>query len=67
MKNFTTKNFEVRPVVSTRVKWEVQRLVDGNSKFFQYLTDALMYAEGVTKLDDLSPTARQYWNMVAMA
>jgi hypothetical protein len=67
MKNFTTKNFDLRPVVSTRAKWEVQRLVDGNSTFFQHLTDALMYVEGVTKLDDISSEARQYWNMVAMS
>jgi hypothetical protein len=65
MNAFTTKNFEVRPVVSTRAKWEVQRLVDGNSIFFQHLTDALMYVEGVTKLDNLSREARQYWGMVA--
>jgi hypothetical protein len=65
MKNFTTKNFNVRPVVSTRAKWEVQRLVDGSSRFFKYLTDALMYAEGVTKLDNLSREARQFWGEVA--
>jgi hypothetical protein len=65
MKNFTTKHFEVRPVVSTPAKWEVQRLVDGSSIFFQYLTDALMYVEGVTKLDNLSREARQFWGEVA--
>jgi hypothetical protein len=65
MKNFTTKNFNVRPVVSTRAKWEVQRLVDGSSRFFKHLTDALMYAEGVTKLDNLSREARQFWGEVA--
>ena len=67
MTNFTMKNFEVRPVVSTRAKWEVQRLVDGNSIFFQHLTDALMYVEGVTRLDNLSREARQFWNVAAMA
>jgi len=36
-------------------------------KFFAHLTDALMYAEGVNELDELSPAARQYWNQVAMA
>jgi len=30
------------------------------------LTDALMYAEGVHRLDDLSSEARQYWNLVAI-
>ena len=73
MKNFTTKNFEVRPVMGNTpvgyglAKWEAQRLVDGSSRFFQYLTDALMYAEGVTRLDNLSREARQYWNLVAMS
>jgi hypothetical protein len=43
----------------------VQRLVDGTSLFFQYLTDALMYVEGVTKLDNLSREARQFWGEVA--
>ena len=65
MKNFTTKNFNVRPVVSTRAKWEAQLLVDGSSRFFLYLTDAPMYAEGVTKLDNLSREARQFWGEVA--
>jgi hypothetical protein len=43
----------------------VQRLVDGSSIFFQYLTDALMYVESVTRLDNLSREARQYWGTVA--
>lgn len=72
MKAYTTKNFEVRPLGDVPVgyglrKWEVQRLVDGSSIFFQYLTDALMYVEGVTRLDSLSREARQYWNQVAMS
>lgn len=45
--------------------WEAQRLVDGSSIFFQYLTDALLYAEGVTAIDELSPEARVFWNTVA--
>jgi translation elongation factor EF-1beta len=70
MKAFTTKNFEVRPLSNVPVgyglrKWEVQRLVDGSSIFFQYLTDALMYVEGVTRLDNLSREARQFWNVAA--
>ena len=65
MTNFTTKNFEIRPMVSTRAKWEVQRLVDGSSIFFQYLTDALMYVEGVTYWDALSDSAREFWDMAA--
>lgn len=71
MKNFTTKNFEVRPVMgNTPVgyglsKWEVQRLVDGSSIFFQRLTDALMYVEGVTYWDALSDSAREFWDMAA--
>jgi hypothetical protein len=67
MKAFTTKNFEVRPLgnlVGLR-QWEVQRLVDGSSIFFKYLTDALMYVEGVTKLDNLSSEARQFWGVAA--
>ena len=72
MNAFTTKNFEVRPLGDVPVgyglrKWEVQRLVDGSSIFFQYLTDALMYVEGVTRLDNLSREARQFWNLVAMS
>jgi hypothetical protein len=31
------------------------------------LTDALMYVEGVTKIDNLSREARQFWNVAAMA
>ena len=75
MKTFTTKNFEVRLVhradpswaigQGTRAKWEVQRLVDGNSIFFQRLTDALMYVEGVTYWDALSDSAREFWDMAA--
>lgn len=72
MKTFTTKNFEVRPLGNVPAgyglrKWEVQRLVDGSSIFFQYLTDALMYVEGVTRLDNLSREARQFWNVAAMS
>jgi hypothetical protein len=72
MKNFTTKNFEVRPLGDVPAgyglrKWEAQRLVDGSSIFFQYLTDALMWVESVHRLDDLSSEARQYWNLVAMS
>ena len=47
-------------------KWEVRSLHPGKWKFFKHLTDALMYAEGVSNLDELSPAARQYWNQVAM-
>jgi hypothetical protein len=70
MKSYTTKNFEVRPLGDVPAgyglrKWEVQRLVDGSSIFFQYLTDALMYVEGVTKIDNLSREARQFWNVAA--
>jgi hypothetical protein len=72
MKNFTTRNFEVRPLIDVPVgyglrKWEVHSLVDGRSIFFQYLTDALIYAEHIPLLDNLSPEARQYWNLVAMS
>jgi hypothetical protein len=47
-------------------KWEV---LDANGKatWHVYLTDALMAAECVHRLDDLSSEARQYWNKVAMA
>ena len=65
MKAFTTKNFEVRPAYARVGRWEVIRLVDGNSIFFQHLPDALMYVEGVTKLDKLSREARQFWGVVA--
>ena len=71
MKNFTT--FESRTASTVRhlsasstdgVKWQVT-IRGGKFKFFPHLTDALMYAEGVTKLDNLSREARQYWNLVA--
>jgi len=70
MKTFTTKNFEVRPLGNVPVgyglaKWEAQRLVDGSSRFFRYLTDALMYVEGVTYWDALSDSAREFWDMAA--
>jgi hypothetical protein len=70
MQNFTTQNFEVRPLGDVPVgyglaNWEVQRLADGSSIFFQRLTDALMYVEGVTYWDALSDSAREFWNMVA--
>lgn len=70
MKAYTTKNFEVRPLGDVPAgyglrKWEAQRLVDGSSIFFQYLTDALMYVEGVTKIANLSREARQFWNVAA--
>ena len=48
-------------------KWEVRSVRAGKWKFFKHLTDALMFAENVTDLDDLSTEARQYWNMVAMS
>ena len=48
-------------------KWEVVNEVFGDLQFFVHLTDALMYAEGVDSLDDLSREARQYWNRVATA
>ena len=50
--------------------WDcVQRWENGCNylQFFVHLTDALMYAEGVDTLDDLSRESRQYWNMVAMS
>ena len=64
MTNFTTENFDVRPVVANRCSWEAQRLADGSSRFFQTLTDALMYAESVTYWDALSDDAREFWDMV---
>jgi len=72
MKNFTT--FQSRTASTVRhlsafspdgVKWQVTNRV-GKFKFFPHLTDALMYAEGVHRLDDLSSEARQYWNLVAI-
>ena len=48
-------------------KWEVINTVWHGQRFFEHLTDALMYAEGVDTLDELSREARQYWNMVAMS
>ena len=48
-------------------KWEVRSLRAGKWKFFKHLTDALMFAENVTDLDDLSPAARKFWNQVAMS
>ena len=70
MNAFTTQHFEVRPLGNVPIgyglaKWEAQRLVDGSSRFFQYLTDALMYVEGVTYWDALSDSAREFWDMAA--
>lgn len=73
MKNFTT--FESRTGNNLRPmpfhtfygqKWEVLD-ADGKATWHVYLTDALMAAERVHRLDDLSSEARQYWNLVAMS
>ena len=48
-------------------KWEVSDDNGQDLQFFVHLTDALMYAENVDSIDDLSADARQYWNMVAMS
>lgn len=74
MKNFTM--FESRSGSNLRPmpfhtfygeKWEVISKDGQDMQFFVHLTDALMYAENVDNLDNLSSAARQYWNMVAMS
>lgn len=71
MNTFRTQHFEVRPVMGNTpvgyglAKWETQRLDDGSSRFWQYLTDALMYVENVRVWDALSDDARNFWDMVA--
>ena len=70
MNKYTTNTAEVRPLPFHTwhgEKWEVLDTMWHGQKFFAHLTDALMYAEGVNQLDDLSSAARQYWNQVAMA
>jgi hypothetical protein len=73
MKNttkFETAAHEVRPLPFHTwhgEKWEVTNTVEHNLTFFVHLTDALMYAENVDSIDELSREARQYWNMVAMS
>ena len=73
MKNiqkFQTLSREVRPLPFHTwhgEKWEVADTLGDDLQFFVHLTDALMYAEGVDTLDDLSRESRQYWNMVAMS
>jgi hypothetical protein len=73
MKNiqkFQTISREVRPLPFHTwggEKWEVADTLGNDLQFFVHLTDALMYAEGVDTLDDLSRESRQYWNMVAMS
>ena len=78
MNKYTTNTAEVRPLPFHTwhgEKWEVRdtiwssrlRMPWHRQKFFAHLTDALMYAEGVNQLNDLSPAARQYWNRVSMA
>lgn len=74
MKNFTM--FESRTGRNLRPlpfhtfsgqKWEVLENDGQDMQFFVYLTDALMYAENVDSLDNLSSNARHYWNMVAIS
>jgi len=74
MKNFTM--FESRTGRNLRPlpfhtfsgqKWEVLENDGQDMQFFVHLTDALMYAENVDSLDNLSSNARHYWNMVAIS
>jgi hypothetical protein len=61
-------SYEVRPLpfhTWTGEKWEVISHEGQDLQFFVHLTDALMHAEGVDRLDDLSTEARQYWNQMA--
>lgn len=63
-------SYEVRPLpfhTWAGQKWEVASNDGQDLQFFVHLTDALMYAEGVDRLDDLSREARQFWHQVAMA
>ena len=67
---FETLAHEVRPMPFHTwhgEKWEVINTVWHGQEFFVHLTDALMYAENVDSIDELSTEARQYWNMVAMS
>jgi hypothetical protein len=54
----------LRPQFFTHLlpQWEVLHR-DGDVTWHAFLTDALIVAEGVTKLDDLSREARQFWRM----
>jgi hypothetical protein len=45
-------------------KWEVLHR-DGDVTWHDFLTDALIVAECVTKLDDLSSEARKFWGVAA--
>jgi hypothetical protein len=67
-------SFSVRPVYRKytdtdiiKEEWEVQRLADGSIMFFLYLTEALLYAENVTTINELSSEARMFWNTVALS
>jgi hypothetical protein len=69
-REYVTKDFSfsVRAIYyGKHTAWEAQRLSDGSSKFFPYLTDALLYADNVTTLNDLSSGARMFWNTVALS
>lgn len=74
MKNFTTfqsrTGYDLRPLPFHTwhgEKWEVISNDGQDMQFFVHLTDALMYAENVDSLDNLSSNARHYWNMVAIS
>ena len=73
MKNFTTfesrTGSNLRPLPFHTVYGEKWEVLDANGKatWHTNLTDALIVTEGVTKLDDISSEARQYWNLVAMS
>ena len=73
MKNFTTfesrSGNNLRPLPFHTVYGEQWEVLDANGKatWHTHLTDALMWVEGVHRLDDLSSEARQYWNLVAMS
>jgi len=69
MNKYITNTAEVRPLPFHTFYGEKWEVLDANGKatWHTHLTDALIYAEGVNELDELSPAARQYWNQVAMA
>jgi hypothetical protein len=73
MKNFTTfesrtgNNLRPLPFHTIDAMWWEVLDANGKATWHKHLTDALMWVEGVHRLDDLSSEARQYWNLVAMS
>ncbi len=71
MKNFTTfesrtgNNLRPLPFHTIDAMWWEVLDANGKATWHKHLTDALMVAECVHRLDDLSSEARRYWGTVA--